>query len=253
MRWLFAALLAALPLPGEAACRLALALALDVSGSVDVNEYRLQMSGVATALGEADVEAAMFALPEAPVALAVYEWSSSRYQRIVQDWVLITDRTVLGQVRERLFNWERERAPEATGLGAAIEFGGRLLSRSPQCWTETLDVSGDGKNNDWPNMLQVKTQGTVAGLRINGLAIAEERMGNSTYATVEASELSAYFRARVIQGPDAFVEVALGFEDYADAMRRKLLKELKAQPIGKRPDADRTPTRSRLAANTRSQ
>ena len=121
MRWLFASLLAAMPLPAEAACRLALAMALDVSGSVDAEEYRLQMSGVATALGDPDVETALFALPDAPVALAVYEWSSSRYQRIVQDWVLITDRNVLGQLRARLFNWERERAPESTGLGAAIE------------------------------------------------------------------------------------------------------------------------------------
>ena len=249
MRWVFAAFLAALPLPAEAACRLALAMALDVSGSVDANEYRLQMSGVATALGDPDVEAALFALPDAPVALAVYEWSSSRYQRIVQDWVLISDRTVLGQVRARLLNWERERAPEATGLGAAIEFGGRLLSRSPPCWTETLDVSGDGKNNDWPSMLQVKSQGTVAGLRINALAIAEERIGNSISPTVEASELSAYFRARVIQGPDAFVEVALGFEDYADAMRRKLLKELKAQPVGQLPGIGET-TPTRFAANS---
>ena len=102
-------------------------------------------------------------------------------------------------------------------------------------------------------MLQVRAEGGVAGLRINGLAIAEKLIGNTTSRGVEASELSAYFRARVIQGPDAFVEVALGFDDYAEAMRRKLLKELKAQPVGQLPGIIRTRPISRMAANTRSQ
>ena len=44
--------------------------------------------------------------------------------------------------------------------------------------------------------------------------------------------LSAYYHAYVIQGADAFVEVALGFDDYARAMKRKLLKELATRPLG---------------------
>nr|WP_324170010.1 DUF1194 domain-containing protein [Ruegeria sp. NA] len=39
-------------------------------------------------------------------------------------------------------------------------------------------------------------------------------------------ELSAYYSAWVILGPNAFVEVALGFEAYEEAMTRKLLREL---------------------------
>ncbi len=221
--------------PGaSSACRLALALALDVSGSVNAEEYRLQMSGLADALADPDVEAALFAIPEAPVALAVYEWSSSRYQRLVQDWTLIEDRAVLQQIRSRLSGWRREPAPEATGLGAAMEYGKALLDRAPSCWTQTLDVSGDGKNNDWPDPSMLQQTGAIAGLRINGLVVAKDAAKGGT-SRVDASELSAYFRARVIQGPDAFVEVALGFEDYADAMRRKLLRELKTQPIGQLP------------------
>ena len=38
--------------------------------------------------------------------------------------------------------------------------------------------------------------------------------------------LAAYFRADVILGPNAFVETANGFEDYAAAMEIKLLREL---------------------------
>ena len=224
-----------LPLSAEASCRLALAMALDVSGSVDETEYRLQMSGLAAALGDPDVEAALFAIPDAPVALAVYEWSSARYQRVVQDWVLIEDRAVLDTVRQHLVGWSREKAPEATGLGAALLFGKAILDRGPACWSQTLDVSGDGKNNDWPEPRQVRADGSLPEFRINALVVGRDPATDGPAALVDAEELSAYFRANVIQGADAFVEVALGFRDYAAAMRRKLLRELKAQPIGALP------------------
>ncbi|MGR3364390.1 MAG: DUF1194 domain-containing protein, partial [Maritimibacter harenae] len=45
----------------EADCRQALVLALDVSGSVDAGEYRLQMDGLAQALTAPEVAAAILA------------------------------------------------------------------------------------------------------------------------------------------------------------------------------------------------
>lgn len=222
--------------PGPAqACRLALAMALDVSGSVDDREYRLQMSGLAEALGDPDVKAALFAMPDAPVAIAVYEWSSSRFQHLVQDWTLIATETDLDRLRARLSAWQRIPSPEATGLGAALQYGKGLLDRGPPCWSATLDVSGDGKNNDWPDPRRARASGSIDGIRINGLVIAPSSEGGQARHDEVAADLSAYFRARVIQGPDAFVEVAFGFEAYAEAMRRKLLRELKTQPIGQGP------------------
>ena len=232
MKWLFAALAILIaPAAESAPCRLALALALDVSGSVDETEYRLQAQGLAGALGDPEVRRVLLALPDAPVALAVYEWSASRYQRLIQDWVLIEDEATLNALIERLNVVTRETAPEATGLGAALVFGQALIDRGPACWDQTLDVSADGKNNDWPAPPQVRAQGTIAGLRVNALVIVqnwnEERAGIR-----ETGELPAYFNTQVIQGPDAFVEVARGFEDYRRAMTRKLLRELATQPIG---------------------
>lgn len=42
-----------------------------------------------------------------------------------------------------------------------------------------------------------------------------------------------YYLAEVIYGPNAFVEVAYGFTDFEDAMRRKLVRELSSQIIGR--------------------
>lgn len=232
MKALALALLLALPLPANAACRLALAFALDVSGSVDQSEYQLQMSGLAAALGDPDVRDALFAMPEAPVAMAIFEWSSSSYQRLVQDWIIVTSDAELDAIRTRLLAWKREAAPEATGLGAAMAYGKWLLDRAPECWDRTLDISGDGKNNDWPRPERLRAQGRLFGIRINGLVVAGDYGGGNEGAPLEAGELSAYFLARIIQGPDAFIEVALGFDTYAKAMRRKLLRELATRPVG---------------------
>lgn len=212
-------------------CRLSLALALDVSGSVDQREYQLQASGLASALNDPEVRDVLFALPDAPVALAIYEWSASNYQRLVQDWILISDEAVLAGVVARLNALQRAPAPEPTGLAAALAYGKRLIDTGPACWSQTLDVSGDGKNNDWPTPQQLRESNVLAGLRINALVVVEDRDEERAGAR-ETGELPAYFNTQVIQGPGAFVEVARGFEDYTRAMKRKLLRELATQPLG---------------------
>lgn len=224
--------------PGHA-CRLALAMALDVSGSVDQVEYTLQMEGLADALIDPEVQNAVFAMPDVPVAVSVYEWSASSYQRMIAGWVLLKSPDDLAALSHRIRTWRREPAPEATGIGAALEFGRDLLAANPGCWKQTLDISGDGKNNDWPVPRELRRLGKTAGMRINALVISREVEGHGQVIPLEVGELSAYFHAEIIQGPDAFVEVALGFQDYARAMKRKLLRELATQPLGQAPyDAD---------------
>lgn len=216
----------------EARCRLALALALDVSGSVDMGEYRLQLDGVATALSDPSVQSALFSVPERPVALAIFEWSSSSYQRLILDWTEIAETSDVERISDRLRGWQRAPAPEATGLGAALVHGQGLLRRAPACEEHVLDVSGDGKNNDWPTPERLRAGRRLDGLRINGLVVARNFGRNGGRSDAGVAELSAYFSARIIQGPGAFVEVALGYEDYAEAMRRKLLRELTSLAVG---------------------
>ena len=57
--------LALLPFQAAAACRQALAIGLDISGSVDEAEYRLQLDGLASALLNPDVQKAFLAIPGA--------------------------------------------------------------------------------------------------------------------------------------------------------------------------------------------
>jgi len=63
---------------------------------------------------------------------------------------------------------------------------------------------------------------------------------------MELMALSAYYRKRVIQGPDAFIEVALGFSDFERAMTRKLLRETETLALGAGP-APRKPKQVALS------
>jgi hypothetical protein len=227
--------------PAGAACRLALALALDVSGSVDEQEYVLQMNGIATALADGDVQAALFAIPEVPVTLAIFEWSSSSYQRMIVNWRPLLGPSDIDDIRSTLLSWRRAPAPEATGLGAALEFGAKLIKGAPACWDQTLDISADGKNNDWPVPTRLREDGRLGTMNVNALVVAKDFISTMDMTPDGMAELTAYFQARIIHGPGAFVEVAQGYEDYATAMSRKLLRELSTLPIGKLPGAPDRP------------
>jgi hypothetical protein len=211
-------------------CRQALALGLDVSGSVDQQEYRLQLDGLAAALTSTEVRAALLAHPDAPIRIAVYEWSGPTDQTLILDWTTLdSDAALLGAVA-RLTNHQRGPKDLTTGLGAALRFGGALLAGQSDCWKHTLDISGDGPSNTGPRPQDVRD--LPAGITVNALAIGQSGQAIGDDREADIKELSSYFRATVIRGPDAFVETALGFQDYEAAMRRKLLRELQSIAIG---------------------
>lgn len=220
-------LLITLANPARAACRQALILGLDVSGSVDSREYRLQLSGLAAALRHPEVVQALLAMPSTPVHLAIFEWSSPSYQRLLLDWTAITDEATLMQITTRLDTATRDSAPPGTALGRAMQRGADLLATQSDCWKHTLDISGDGKHNQGPHPREVRQALDSNTMTINALVIGADTTGIGDQRQVEIGELASYFSAWVILGPDAFVETALGFEDYEAAMVRKLKRELK--------------------------
>ena len=209
--------------PAGAACRQALALGLDVSGSVDGAEYRLQMDGLAGALTSPDVVEAMTGTPGDTVALAIFEWSGPEDASEVLPWTDVAGPADLAGIAARLRAAARAPGDPSTAIGSAMGHGFGLLAGRPDCARRTLDLSGDGKANTGPRAQSVEAP---PGIVVNALAIGSDAPTTGDERQVQIAELTAYFRAEVIRGPDAFVEAALGFEDYEEAMRRKLLREL---------------------------
>ena len=143
-----ASALICLPLAASAAgCRLALVLAMDVSSSVDAAEDTLQRKGLAAALASDEVRKAFFA-QDVPVALAIYEWSGRYNQELLVDWTVIDSQGTLSGVADRVARSRRSHNDFPTAMGYALGFGGALFERAPDCLYRTLDMAGDGQNNE---------------------------------------------------------------------------------------------------------
>ena len=209
-----AAVAAACGEPAAAACRLALALGLDVSSSVDAREYRLQTAGLAAALVAPEVAEAFLATPESPVMLQIYEWSGWQQQVVRLDWMEVRSEADLVRIAAALGDQKRSFEQYPTALGFALHFGGQSLA-TQACAKRTLDLAGDGTNNDGVSPEVARRDLPVPGITVNGLVIG---------ANVQT--LGRYYQQFVIQGPGAFVEVAADYDDFERAMRRKLLREL---------------------------
>jgi hypothetical protein len=209
----------------RADCRLALALGLDVSGSVDAREYGLQRDGLAAALEAPGVRAAFLSQPAAPVRLAVFEWSGPEQQRLVVDWTVVDGPAALDRAAARLRATRSLYDDPATAIGAALAHGAGLLAGQARCWRRVLDISGDGPSNSGPHPAAV-AGGAFSGVTVNGLVIGPRSRANTTKDLTNVKSLEGYYRAHVIRGPGAFVETARDFDDFARAMRRKLLREL---------------------------
>ncbi len=229
IRWLTALGLAGMASPLRAeTCRLALALAMDISTSVDRTEDALQRQGLAAALSAPDVAEAFFSSPM-PVALAVYEWSGRSSQRIILNWTMIRTRSDLLAASSAVQHSIRSDRGSATAMGHALAFGSKLMQQAPSCLFQTIDLSGDGTNNDGYGPESAYRHFPFQDIVVNGLVINAADFEGELY-------LIPFFENNVLHGPGAFLEVAQGFKDFERAMRRKLERELTSLQIGSLPE-----------------
>ena len=208
-------------IPAQASCRLALLLALDVSSSVDEREYLLQRDGLAAALRDPQVQAAVFALGAPPIALAIYEWSGRRQSAVLLDWTLLDTPQVLEQALDKVMAMPRSHTRFPTAMGYALGFGATLMRQAPACERQVIDISGDGITNDGFRPQLAYKHYPFDDIVVNGLAV----LGADP-------KVEGYYRDEVRHGPGAFVETAEGYEGYRNAMTRKLLREIADMVVG---------------------
>lgn len=210
-----------------AACRLALVLAIDVSASVDATEDQLQRAGLASALIDPDVQAAFF-VSSVPVALHVFEWSGRYNQATIVPWQLVNGPEDLLAAASTIGRSTRSQTEFPTAMGSALGHAAIQLLAAPPCAVQTIDLAGDGLNNEGFGPTEAYTAFPFDGVIVNGLVVA-------TGTATDQSDIVAFYQDEVIRGPAAFVEIANGFDDYAAAMQRKLIRELTSQMLGGMP------------------
>ncbi len=217
---------------------LELILAVDISGSVDDDEARLQRAGTVAALTDEKVIRAIASGRLGRIAVAYVEWAGGHVSNTIVGWSVID-----GAETARAFARRLARAPLNvelwTSISGAIEYGLGLFDVSPHRGKRrVLDISGDGPNNDGAPVNRARDRAVRAGVVINGLAIINGRP--SRYGTLPMPHLDNYYRDCVIGGFGAFIVVANTYGDFARAIRRKLILEIAGiipEPSGPAPSS----------------
>ncbi|MEM6489984.1 MAG: DUF1194 domain-containing protein [Pseudomonadota bacterium] len=206
--------------PAAANCKLALVLGLDISSSVNEQEYLLQLGGLADALSHELVIDAILKPEGSSIAVIAFEWSGYAQQDLITGWHVLDSAEAVHAYAGRLRAHRRTYSDFPTAIGRAVEYAARLFDSAPPCARRTIDLSGDGENNDGVGPDKVRETGLLNGITINGLVI----LGAYPNPAI-------YYRTHVMQGPAAFVALARDFEDYRRVMLGKLLREIEQQLI----------------------
>jgi hypothetical protein len=233
---LFALLLAALPATAQEKKEvdLALAMAIDISGSIDPDEAKLQREGYVLAFRDPVIVRAILGGPNGRITVAYYEWSDSWMQKLLIDWTLLDSEASIEAFASRLDGLPISIA-RRTSISGAIRYAIPLFGRNPYEPTrKVLDISGDGSNNDGGLVTDMRYEALKDRIVINGLPIMNDRP--NPFGFPNETDLDRYYLHCVTGGPRSFVEVARNFDDFPRAVRKKLLQEVAGR--GSRSDFD---------------
>jgi hypothetical protein len=203
---------------------LELVLAVDISGSVDEVEARLQREGYIAALRHPDVVAAIQGGMFGRVALTYVEWAGDHYQRTMLDWTVIEDAAGAYAFADALVETPLLTA-HWTSLSGAIDYAAPLFENNGiEGVRRVIDISGDGYNNRGRPVQRARDEAVAAGITINGLPIVNDRP--NPWGSRPPADLDRYYEELVIGGPGAFIVVAEDYTAFASAILSKLLLEI---------------------------
>ena len=207
---------------------LQLVLAVDVSGSVDEEEGKLQRMGYVNAFRSPSVLRAIQSGRHKSIAVTYMEWAGFDFQRVVVGWKRIHD-----EASAEEFAFLLSQAPIGVGpytsISGAIDFALPLFEDNGfTSDRRAIDISGDGPNNSGEYVTNARDRAIRAGVTINGLPIVNNRP--SPWGRMPMPNLDLYYRKCVIGGKRSFLVVANDFKSFGRAIRRKLILEIVGLP-----------------------
>lgn len=202
------------PAPASA-CGIELVLAIDVSRSVINSEYDQQINGLAAAFRRPEIVDAIGGIPGG-VAVTMMQWSGPASQIQTVPWQLVSTPDEVARLADAIASDRRRFFAAYTAIGEALLHAGALLRHNPwRCRRKVIDISGDGVSNRGRAPSAVAGVLAEQGVTINALVIAGAN-----------PDPVPHYNAEVIAGRGAFMVIAGNFDDYARAIRAKLLREL---------------------------
>jgi hypothetical protein len=201
----------------------ALVLAVDVSLSMSYEELQIQREGYASAIESPDVVQAIDRGLYGRIAVTMFEWAANSHSREVLGWTVIGDRADAERVAEQL-RATRTYGQRRTSISGAIDHGRALLETVPyDSLRRVIDISGDGPNNHGGPVTEARDAALAKGIVINGLPLMT-RSGPG--AIFNIPDLDRYYTHCVIGGPGGFMVPVNDWDQFAEAVRRKLVMEI---------------------------
>jgi hypothetical protein len=196
---------------------LALVLAVDVSESVDAEEYELQHEGIARAFETAPLVEAIRGGKRGAIDVLVLEWSDRDKQVVTVGWTRVSDAASAQGFAARVRTTQRT-SNGLTAIGDALVAAEAALLLVPdEAERRVIDVSGDGMANIGPPPQEIRDRLAAQGITINGLAILKSEPW-----------LDGYYGDDVVGGPGGFLMEVEDFPSFIAAMQQKLLSEVTA-------------------------
>lgn len=210
------------PAQAQESVDLELVLAVDVSRSMDIQEQLLQRRGYVEAFQSKDVIDAITQGGYGQIAVLYMEWAGSGIANIIVPWTLINN-------KEAAFGFSGLLAQQAphrlsrTSISNAVAFASGQFGRSP--WKglrRVIDVSGDGPNNQGLPIVDARDKAVGNGIIINGLPLM---IRNNNFG-FGVDNLDSYYFDCVTGGTGSFVLPVYAWEEFPQAVRRKLVLEI---------------------------
>lgn len=236
---LFAIALVLFPLPGvvpvvwaaQDCSDVALVLAVDASASVSPGEFVMQRNGIAAAFRDPGVLQAIRRAGKVVVSAVI--WGSEGLPKTQTAWIAVADRQG-AEAFARTIEATPRQVTGDTGLGAGIITAlARLTSPNLCALRRIINVSGDGEETRavrgkrrYAPAPAVRDLAQTLQVEINALAISNEQ-----------PDLATYYERNVITGPDAFVMEVRDYGGFAEALQRKLIREISPRAVALVPTA----------------
>ncbi len=200
-----------------------LVLAVDVSRSMSPAELELQRRGYAEALGSEEVINAIESGLLGTIALTYVEWAGNGSQRVIVPWTEVSTAAQAQEIADRISTFY-DQSLRRTSISSALRFAADSIEGNAfEGLRRVIDISGDGPNNMGIPVQAARDDVVGRGITINGLPLVTPDIMSEMWGI---ADLDVYYTRCVIGGPGAFVVPVRRWDDFADAVKRKMVLEI---------------------------
>ncbi|MEH2293183.1 DUF1194 domain-containing protein [Nostoc sp.] len=205
---------------------LELSLLVDVSGSIDSNEFALQKQGYVDAFSNANLFNDFISKGNlGKIAVNLIYWSGATQQQEVVGWSLI-DSVATAQNFATSIAATTRSFSGSTAIGSALNYAApKFFNNDYDGVRQVIDVSGDGSTNNGADTATARNAALALGVdTINGVVIGDEFGLKTFYQNNVIGGINA-------TGAPAFVLTAQNFQDFGVAIDQKIKAEIKPTSV----------------------